>query len=521
VRALDQLTASALPGTENASSPFFSPDNEWIGFFADGKLKKISVTGGTVITLCDAPLGRGGTWSGDGSIVFAPSNLPKSALARVSAAGGTATPITSLASDEISQRWPQMLPDDSGVLYTSNVSDNWNDARIVVQPLPNGTPKIVQPGFYGRYVPSGHLLFVKNATVFAAPFDLKRFEVTGPAVRALDGVVADSSTGGAQFAVSQTGTAAFLQGTGYSPMVPTVWMDRAGNTLPLQSSRLDWSNPQVSPDGKRLAVDISDGKQIDVWVQDLETANLSRLTFDSADDYKPTWTPDGRRIAFTSKRDGAPNLYWQRADGGGDVQRLTRSPNEQVGASWHPSGRFMAFHEVRPQTGNDVMILSLAGDGVGLNAGTPTVFAGTPFNESEPVFSPDGRWLAYHGNEAKRTEIFVRPFPKGDGKWQISSGGGRDAAWSRARSELLFFNFVQNRIFVAPYTIAGDSLNAETARAWSTGPVGRPARPARTFAVHPDGERVVIVPVEKQKPDHVTLAFNFFDELRQIAPVKK
>jgi serine/threonine-protein kinase len=520
VRRIDQFHATPLRGTENATSPFFSPDGQWIGFFVGRALNKVAVGGGTAVTLAEAPGGRGGAWAADDTIVFAAINSTPPVLRRVPATGGPPSPLTELHGGEISHRWPQVLPGNRGVLYTSNTSDDWDDARLVVQPLPTGAAKIVQPGFYGRYVASGHLLYMKGGTLYAAPFDLDRLEVSGPSVAVSDNVVGDTSTGGAQYDVSSTGTLVFLEGRGYSAAAPMVWMERGGNTTPLRSEPADWSNPQVSPEGKQIAIDVSDGKQTDIWVQYLDAPKLSRLTFDRADDYKPVWSPDGTGVVFTSARDGAPNLYWQRLDGTGQVQRLTESENAQTAGSWHPSGRFVAFQEARRDTGFDIMILALERRADTWTAsGAARLFAGDSVNETEPRFSPDGRWLAYTSNETGRAEIFVRAFDEG-GKWQISSGGGRDASWSPVRSELVYFNTADNRLMVTPYTVAGKSFHAGSSRPWAVTAAGRPARAGRTFDLHPDGERVAIVPPESRGEEHMNLVFGFFEHLRAIAPVK-
>ena len=248
------------------------------------------------------------------------------------------------------------------------------------------------------------------------------------------------------------------------------------------------------------------------------------------DDVKPVWTPDGRRIVFASRRadKSTVNLYWQRADGTGDVQRLTESKNQQDPASWHPGGKFLAFWELNPQTGTDLMILPMEGDEAsGWKPGKPTVFLNSPFNEREPMFSPDGGWMAYRSDESGRDEIYVRPFLGPGGKWQISTGGGTNPTWSRTRHEL-FYGTTDQRIMVAPYTVEGDSFRAEKPRLWSEGRyLARPLRTTslRSFDLHPDGERFALAQVTETqtaaKQDKLVFIFNFFDELRRLAPVTK
>jgi Tol biopolymer transport system component len=306
--------------------------------------------------------------------------------------------------------------------------------------------------------------------------------------------------------------------------VPIHVMDREGKTTPLRATPAAWSNPAFAPDGRRLAMDISDGKQLDVWVYEWAGDTLSRLTFDPADDRRPVWTPDGRRIVFASTRsvETTLNLYWQRTDGTGEIQRLTDSKNEQSPGSWHPSGKFLAFAEQNPQTRGDVMILPMDGDEVsGWKPGTPTVFLNAAFIEVAPMFSPDGRWLAYASNESGRPEVYVQPFPGPGGKWQISADGGTFSTWSRTQHELLYRS-LDNRIMVASYMVEGNSFRAEKPRLWSEARfVPRETPPM--FDLHPDGERVALaaVPETQAEPrqDKVVFIFNFFDELRRIAPV--
>jgi Tol biopolymer transport system component len=256
---------------------------------------------------------------------------------------------------------------------------------------------------------------------------------------------------------------------------------------------------------------------------------LTRLTFDGSGNVKPVWTPDGRRIIFSSSRGdkATENLYWQRADGTGDVQRLSESKNNQFAGSWHPSGKVLAFTEQTVQTSSDLMILPMDGDEAsGWKPGKATPFLNTSFNEQEPTFSPDGRWLAYHSNESGQLEVYVRPFPGPGGRWQISTGGGVYARWSRNGRELFYrtaspFN---QQVMVATYTTAGDSFRADKPRLWSSSPIGVRSR-LSSFDLHPDGERIAVAPVSDlqalAKQDKVVIIFNFFDELRRIAPTSK
>jgi serine/threonine protein kinase len=520
VRRLSQLQAVPLPGTDDASGPFFSPDGQSIAFFANGKLRTISVTGGSAVTLCDAPDARGGAWGEDGTIVFSPDSVQGVRLLRVSSAGGRPEPATALAEGEVTQRWPQVLPGGKTVLFTSSrTTGAFDQANLVVQALPAGARKVVQRGgYHGRYLPSGHLVYVRDGTLFAAPFDLDRLEMTAPPVLALEAVRSNADTGGAQFAVSATGTLVYLTGESSIGRVPIQWMDHEGKTTPLRTTLSAWSNIVFAPDGHRLALQILDG-QFDIWIYEWTRDTLTRLTVDPGLDIKPVWTPDGRRIVFASQRadKSTPNLYWQRIDGTGEAQRLTESRNPQQAASWHPSGKFLAFEEQNPHTGSDLMILPMeGGEASEWKPGKPTVFLNTSFAEHEPMFSPDGRWLAYSSNESGRNEVYVRPFPGPGGKWQISTGGGLYPTWSRTKRELFFVN--NGQIMVARYAMEGDSLSAEKPRLWSERRFMAPAG-GRMFDLHPDGERFAIA---AQGPggatqDHVTFIFNFFDELRRIA----
>jgi serine/threonine-protein kinase len=528
VRSLDQLQATALSGTENARDPFFSPDGQWIGFFADARLKKISVQGGAAVTLCDALNGRGGSWGQDGTIVFAPDST--SPLSKVSSAGGTPQPLTTLdkQAGEITHRWPQALPGGKAVLFTSNTQQlNPEDSDIIVYSLATGQRKTVQRGgFYARYLPSGHVVYMHEGTLFAVPFDLKRLEVTGQPAPILEGVLTTLGGGGAQFSFSDIGNLVYVAGGTVGQKFSIYWMDREGKFTPLRETPGDYRNPAFSPDGKRLAMDISDGNRRDIWVYEWERDTLTRLTFTGEQNSYPGWTPDGQRIVYSSQeKGGAYNLWWIRADGAGNPQRLTESKNEQRATSWRPDGNALAFRENNPDTGGSGDIMSLPIEGneqSGWKIGEPKPFVNSAFREDFPAFSPDGRWLAYHSNESGSNEIYVRPFPGPGGKWQISNGGDNYPKWSGNGKEL-FYRSRDSKIMVATYTASGDSFRADKPQLWSPGQFTNLGGGVGNFDLHPDGQRFAVLKAPGTEEttagvNNVTFIFNFFDELRAKLP---
>jgi serine/threonine-protein kinase len=399
---------------------------------------------------------------------------------------------------------------------------------IVAQPLPGGPEKVLlRGGYHGRYLPSGHLVYINQGTLFAAAFDPARLEVTGPPAPAVEGVMSHSGFGGAQFAHSDRGALVYLPGGSVSAELTLQWMDSSGKPRPLRPVAGDYGFPRFSPDGRRLALNLRERGQSDIYVYDWEHDTLSRLTFDPAEDIGPVWTPDGRRIAFASRRadKGTPNLYWQRSDGTGEAQRLTESKQFQRPASWHPSGRFLALTEYSLETSSyDVMILEVEGsEASGWKPGKPAAFLSTPAEEYNSEFSPDGRWLGYQSDEAGRLEVYVRPFPGPGGRWQVSTEGGWGPAWSRTRPEI-FYQAPDRRIMVVPYTVEGDSFRPQKPRPWSEGRFAV-RTDGRSFDLHPDGQRFVGILRPPQAPseahqDKVVFVLNFFDYLRRVSPPK-
>jgi len=523
VRSLDQLQATALSGTENATDPFFSPDGQSIGFFADGKLKKISVQGGAAVTLCDVANERGGSWGADGTIVFTPDlQVP---LSKVSSAGGTPRPLTTLdkQTGEITQRWPQVLPGGKAVLFASGTHpSNYEDSDIVVYSMASGQRKTVQRGgSYARYLPSGHVVYIHEGALFAVPLDLKRLEVTGQPALILEGVVTAPTNGGAQFSFSETGNLVYVEGRAGGQNVSIYWMDHQGKFMPLRETPGFYYNLAFSPDGKRLALEIFDGKRRDIWVYEWERDGLTRLTFAGELNENPIWTPDGQRIAYSSQEKGGTiNLWWIRADGAGDAQRLTESKSLHYAGSWRPDGKVLAFSQQSPgSTAFDILTLPIEGDEKsGWKPGDPKPFVNSAFSEREPAFSPDGRWLAYESNESGSYEVYVRPFPGPGGKWQISTGGGVFPEWFRNGKEL-FYRTPDSKIMVVTYTGSGDSFHADKPQLWSPGQFTDRGLGNLNFDLHPDGKRFAVLKApgtgQTAAVNKLNFIFNFFEELRR------
>jgi serine/threonine-protein kinase len=429
-----------------------------------------------------------------------------------------------------SHRWPHMLPNGRAVLYSvGTLTAGFNDGTIMVQPFPSGEPKVLyRGGFSPRYVASGHVLFVHDTTVFAAPFDLERLELTAPPVPVLDQIATDPLQGEALFDVSATGTVVFqtTSGDSASTGAPIVWIDRAGKVTDLRAERSIWGTPRFSPDGRMLALAMTDRNQTGIWTYDLSRDTLSRLTFDPSVAAMPVWTPDGRRLVYGSQRSGVTNLYWQRADGTGETQRLTNSPIGQLPGSWHPNGRLLAFYQgVGIDNKQDILLLPIEGDETsGWKPGTPVEFLGGPFRKVWPMFSPDGKWIAYTSNETGRFEIYVRPYPGPGGKWQVSNGGGNEPFWSPKRQELLFTQIGNGatQLMVAAYSTSGDSFRAAKPIPWTPTRIAA-ASPLGTYgryvAIHPDGDRFAGTALQATAtaPRRFVFVFNFFEELRQKA----
>ena len=408
---------------------------------------------------------------------------------------------------------------------------SFNESNTVVKVVATGETKIIHKGgFAGHYLAPGYLVFLHEDTLFAAPFDLDRLELTAQPVPVIEGITTQPSSGAAQIAFANDGTTVYLSGTGISTggavESSLLWLDRAGKTQPLRKESAKYSYVHFSPDGRSLATQILDGRSSDLWVYQWEHGIMSRMTHDGLVANQAAWSPDGRRIAYVGFQPGAPwsNVYWRPSDGTGEIQRLTEIPQLETLGSFHPSGKWLAF----ARTGT-IMILPLPTDQA--SAAKPVVpytFVPNPANFifGSPVFSPDGRWLAYQSNETGTAEIYVRPFPqlpeRPGGKWQVSTQGGMLPAWSHSGKELLYLTPApDSKIMSVGYTVSGEAFQAATPRPWSE---SQPAGIWR-FDPHPDGKRLAILQVPRLTGEStrssLVLVENFFEELRRVAPVKK
>ena len=529
VRAHDQLEAAALSGTDGARDIFFSPDGQWIGFFADNKLKKIATQGGAAVTLCDAPNNRGGWWGEDGTIVLAAGN--RDPLVRVSAAGGTPQPVTQLdkARVETTHRWPQVLPGGKAILFTAHTAGaNFDDSHILIHVVKTGERKTLhQGGFHARYLPSGHVVYAHQGTLFALPFDLGRLEATGPPAPFQERVITSSGGGGAQFTFSNTGAFLYVPGDDRSGSVLIQWMDREGKFKPLRALAGEYNQPQFSPDGKRLAMMVTTSGENDIWIYEWERDTMTRFTFEPGFDGFPVWSPDGKRIAFNSERGGTSGIYWQRADGTGEVQRLVESKNRVLPHSFSPDGKTLAYTETDPKTLADIWLLPLEGDEKsGWKPGKARVFLNGPHIESTPRISPDGRWLAYMSLESGRQEVFVRPLSGSGGKWQVSNAGGWMPKGSKNGKELFFRARDESRIMVAPYRAASESFQADKPLLWSEGRFASRGN-LTNFDLAPDGKRFAVLKIPESEEgannriDKFVMILNSFEELRRRVPSGK
>jgi eukaryotic-like serine/threonine-protein kinase len=425
IRPLDSRISQMIAGTEGASFPFWSPDSAFVGFFAQGKLMKVAVSGGPPQGLCDATTGaRGGTWSRNGIIVFAAST--GGGLSQVSAAGGLPSPATTPSDGESSHRWPAFLPGGRRFIFFTRRAEH---PGIYVGAIDGGTHTQLLDTTANALYAAGQLLTVRDGTLLAYPFDADRLRITGEPARVAERV-GGSSSNFASFSASQGGVLAYAGGlTTFSRLT---WFDREGKALGTATDIGDYVNFRLSPDGARLAIGRVDPltSTSDIWLLDVARGVLTRFTSHPLTDTAPIWSPDGTRIVFRSDRAGG-NFPFEKAATGGQPERQIGTDDTSFPTDWSPDGKLLLFHTPAASTSYDVRAIPPSG-------GKPTPVVQTPFADIDGRLSPDGRWVAYASDEPGRMEVFVQPFAQSGNKWQVSTGGGSEPRWRRDGRELFY-----------------------------------------------------------------------------------
>jgi serine/threonine-protein kinase len=508
LRRLDATASTLLPGTEDASHPFFSPDGRWIGFSASRKLKKVSIGGGAPVTICEAVNLRGASWASDDTIVFTPAT--REGLFRVAAAGGVPQRLTSPDSEnrDYDHRWPQVLP-DGGILYSKWAPWQGSDARKIWTADPaarEGKPLADQVEF-GRILHNRMLAFVRSGALFVAPFDPETRSLAGPARPLPDSVYVTTNTGAAHFDVSRTGTLAYVPG-GPPTDRTLVWRELDGPETPLGAPKRAYLGADLSPDGSRVVVAI-EATSRDLWLYDISRRTLTRLTFEG-DNAFPIWSPDGRQIAFASReKDGAYNLLRLAADGSQPPERLSRSASTQIPVAFAPDGRFLVFGQARGASQADIYLLPLTGER------TPRPLFDSPFDERWGRVSPDGGRIAYVSDESGIDQVYVQSFPNRGGKVQVSTDGGRDPIWSPDGRTLIYTNGDR---WLSAGIGPGPAPETSSPRLLFEARYERPPGPLPNYDLSPDGRRILTIK-GAAPPDaisQIVVVQNWFDELRRL-----
>jgi serine/threonine-protein kinase len=509
LRELGKAEAVPLPGTEDGFNPFFSPDGEWVGYTDSGgaRLMKVSVGGGSPIVVCDGVKWGSGSWGLDDLIIY--TKEYSSGLWRVPASGGTPEMLTTPDSSqgELGHWWPQILPGGREVLYTSYRSPV-DEARIVVHSLEKREQKVLAEGaIFGRYVPTGYLLYARGTTVFATPFDAEKLEATGPPVPVLDDVAHSPAMGWSPFSIAWNGTLAFVSDSVLFPPQNLMWVGPDGTEQAVALAPQHYLHPRLSPDGRRLALSVSE----DVWLCELSRGSSTRLTSEKTSENFPVWTADGKRVIYR-KEQPQYDLYWRSADGSGPEELLYSTPYDKQPSDVSPDGKALVFHETHPDTRNDIWLLSFEGDR------EPRPLVRTPFTEGMATFSPDGRRLAYVSNESGRCEVYAQAFPGPGGKERISiDGATASPVWSQDGKELFYLNGPK---MMAVSIDRERGLMAGSPRVLFEGQYESERELDPTFDVAPDGRFLMVKVPPELAPRQINVVLNWSEELKRLVPTE-
>jgi serine/threonine protein kinase len=517
LRRIDQMVAAPVAGTERGMNPFLSPDDLWIGFWESGKLKKVPVTGGVPVTLCDAPVLFGADWGSDNTIVFsADVNV---GISRVSAEGGLTEILTTpeRAKEEYSHRLPHYLPGSKSLLITIMENPLSLHTRLALLDLQTRKwREVLKDAADGRYLDTGHLAFMRQGTLMAVPFDLNRMEIKGQPVPVVEHVQqalrlgnVNSNTAAGQFCISASGWLAYLPGGIQSSIENSlVHVDQKGSLQPAVDFKAPFMSARVSPDGQRIIY----LNERQLWIYDLMRGTATRLTKDGRA-FDAEWTPDGKSLVFAWNKIGLDNLYLQSADGSSPMERLTQSEYEQVPGHFSPDGSILAFAEVHSQTESSILLLDMKSRRV-------TPFLDLKVWSGWPAISPDGHWLAYASEESGSREVWVRPFPSGKGRWQISNNQGDEPIWSTDGKQLFYRRAGQ--VWVADIR-KEEVLFASKPRLLFEQQGLAKGNPTRNWDGWPGGQGFLMVKVgesKRQPVKEIVLVQNWFEELKRLVPIK-
>ncbi|MFN2454156.1 MAG: protein kinase [Pyrinomonadaceae bacterium] len=502
VRPLDSLNAQPLEGTTGATSPFWSPDSRFIGFFAEGKLKKIGATGGPPQTLCSAPPEvNSGTWNREDTILFTSGQGDRGIL-RVSASGGEPTTISRIdkSKGEIYQFWPYFLPDGKHFLYLAGHAQRETSTLCVMSLEGGETRPLIQTPSRVVYASPEYLLYVREKNLLAQPFDAAALRLTGEPIPVAERLLYFNPTGWAEISVSDNGVLAYHTGQFVSRLV---WLNRKGEEIGSISSPNAYEAPRLSPDGRKLAVSVADSRTgaNDIWIYDLTRGTSTRFTFDNTTENGPVWSPNGQRLAFTADRGDAPFLHQKMLSDSGSGEPLVKPAGGlQSACDYSADGQFIIYKDFDPKTLADLFILSKTGE--------RKPFLQTPFNESSARFSPDGRFVAYVSDESGKAEVYVRFFEGSGEKWQISNTGGESPVWNRNGKELFYIG-ADNKLMSVPLK------TDKTFEAGTPNALFAIESREKDYDVAPDGERFLFNSLTGTPPLPITVVVNWTAELKR------
>jgi Tol biopolymer transport system component len=484
LRALDSLQVRPVAGTDDAVFPFWSPDSRYIGFFAQGKLKKIAAAGGPPQSLCEVSIGRGGSWNRDNVIVFSDAFSTGVAIRRVSASGGVPSDVTKSRGPS---QFPVFLPDGRHFLYVSN-RGSADQNGIYLSSLDGSENRRVMPDLTSVVIAAGRMLFVRESTLMAQHFDSVRGQAAGETFPVAEDISATRLAGYAPVTVSETGLLLYESGgeVGRNQMV---WYDRAGKLLGSVGSPSPVLDPAISPDEKSILFRRTSDTTMDLWLWDLSRGE-QRLTSGFSLNVTPFWSPKGDRMVFASNRGGIANLFQKSTSGTGKDELLVTSDNPKQPTQWSHDGRFIVYSESDPKTRRDIWVLPM--DGV--TKGKQFPFLRSEFNEYEGQLSPDSHWMAYTSDANGQPEVYVRLFPEGEGQTKISVAGGEQPRWRGDGKELFFVGANGKMMAVAVKATAGPrpSFEAGVPEGLFPTKLARPTNPLFEYDVTADGKRFLL-----------------------------